>query len=125
VWQKDVKSALLIVVFILLTLVVLVAAVLLYRWTDRVRDADRVRQKELLEVAFRGFQSEFTSAIQEIHSIFRPLEGIQNETEIELHGAEMFAQWQNNARQPQLIDLRQGKCQRRPARRGAHCGDIA
>ena len=102
-WQKDVKSALLIVVFILLTLVVLVAAVLLYRWTDRVRDADRVRQKELLEVAFRGFQSEFTSAIQEIHSIFRPLEGIQNETEIELHGAEMFAQWQNNARQPQLI----------------------
>ena len=67
-WQKRDKSGLLIVISGLLTLVVLVAAVLLYRWINRVGDADRVRQKELLEVAFRGFQSEFAGAIQEIHS---------------------------------------------------------
>lgn len=103
VWQEREKSGLLIVVSGLMTLVVLVAAVLLYRWINRVGGADRVRQKELLEVAFRGFQSEFVSAVQEIHSTFRPLAGFQGETQIEAHLSEMFDQWQNNARQPQLI----------------------
>ena len=103
VWEKRDKSRWLIVASCLLALTVLVAAVLLYRWIGRVSDADRLRQKELLEVAFRGFQSEFAGAIQEITSTFRPLAGLQDETEIELHLAEMFVQWQNNARQPQLI----------------------
>ncbi|PYV40958.1 MAG: hypothetical protein DMG06_18635, partial [Acidobacteria bacterium] len=103
VWQKRDKSGWLIVASGLLGLTLLVAAVLLYRWIGRVSDADRLRQKELLELAFRGFQSEFAAAIQEITSTFRPLAGRQDETEIESHLAEMFVQWQNNARQPQLI----------------------
>ena len=102
-WQKHAKSGLLIIVSGLLLLVVLGASVLLYRWIDRVSDADRLQQKELLEVAFRGFQSEFASAIQEIFSTFRPQAGFQNQTEIEAHLAEMFSQWQNNSRQLQLI----------------------
>jgi signal transduction histidine kinase len=87
----------------LLALVVLAAAVLLYRWIDRVSDADRLQQREILEVAFRGFQSEFSGAIQEIFSTFRPQTGFQNEAELEAHLAELFSQWQNNSRQPQLI----------------------
>ena len=103
VWQKYDKSGLLIIFSGLLGLVVLAAAVLLYRWIDRVSDADRLQQKELLEVAFRGFQSEFSGAIQETFSTFRPQAGFQNEAELEAHLVEMFSQWQNNSRQPQLI----------------------
>ena len=102
-WQKHDKSGVLIIFSGLLALVVLAAAVLLYRWIDRVSDADRLQQRELLEVAFHGFQSEFSGTIQEIFSTFRPQAGFQNQPEIEAHLAEMFSQWQNNSRQPQLI----------------------
>ena len=102
-WQKHDKSGLLIIFSGLLGLVVLAAAVLLYRWIDRVSDAERLQQRELLEVAFRGFQSEFSGAIQEIFSTFRPQAGFQNEAEIEAHLVEMYSQWQTNSRQPQLI----------------------
>ena len=54
-------------------------------------------------MAFRGFQSEFSGVIQEIFSTFRPQAGFQNEAEIEVHLVEMYSQWQNNSRQPQLI----------------------
>ena len=103
VWQKHDKSGLLIIFSGLLTLVVLAAAVLLYRWIDRVSEADRVQQRELLEVAFRGFQSEFSGTIQEIFSTFRPLAGFQDQAEVEAHLAEMFSQWQSNSHLPQLI----------------------
>ncbi len=102
-WQKHDKSGLLIIFSGLLGLVVLAAAVLLYRWIDRVSGAERLQQRELLEVAFRGFQSEFSGAIQEIFSTFRPQAGFQNEAEIEAHLVEMYSQWQTNSRQPQLI----------------------
>ncbi len=84
-------------------MLVLTAALLLYRWVDRVRDADRLREKELFEAAFRGFQSEFTSIFQEIFLTYRPLAGNPSEAEIETHLAEMFAHWQSNARHPQVL----------------------
>ena len=102
-WQKHDKSGLLIIFSGLLGIVLLAAAILLYRWIDRVSDAERLQQRELLEVAFRGYQSEFSGAIQEVFSTFRPQAGFQNEAEIEAHLVEMFSQWQNNSRQPQLI----------------------
>ncbi len=103
-WQKHDKSGLLIIFSGLLTLVVLVAAILLYRWIDRVSAADRLQQKELLEVAFRGFQSDFSSTIQEIFSNFRPQASLESEQEIETHLGELYSQWQSITRQPQLIE---------------------
>lgn len=103
VWHKREKTGWRIVTVVLLTMVVLTAAVLLYRWMDRVRDADRLREKELLEAAFRGFQSEFASIFQEIFLTYRPLAGTPGEAEIETHLADMFLHWQRNARHPQIL----------------------
>ncbi|MFN8007427.1 MAG: HAMP domain-containing sensor histidine kinase [Terriglobia bacterium] len=101
-WERYDKSRLFFLVSGLFVLVAL-AAILLYRWIDRVSAADRLQQKELLEVAFRGFQSDFSSSIQEIFSSFRPQAGFENETDIEAHLNELYSQWLNNSRNPQLI----------------------
>jgi len=103
VWDKRQKSSSLIIIAALLMLVILSAAILLCRWIDRVRDADRLREKELLEVAFHGLQAEFSTAFQEIFLTYRPLGGTPDEAAIKSHRIEMSIQWQNNARHPQLV----------------------
>jgi signal transduction histidine kinase len=86
-----------------LLLLLVLAGALVYRWVNRVSEADRQQQKAFLEAAMRSFQGEFSGAVQEILSTFRPVPRVQAETAVESYLAEFYVQWRSTTKLPQLV----------------------
>jgi signal transduction histidine kinase len=86
-----------------LLLLLLSAGVLTYRWINRASDADRQQQQEFLETAMRSFAGDFSSAIQEMLTIFRLSSRLSDDSGMEPQLVELYRHWQSTAKQPRLI----------------------
>ena len=90
-------------VFGVWAVLLLFAAVFLYRWINRAHEADRQQQHELLVTALRGCATEFNSAVQEVLTTFRPAPRLQNDLKLGPQTVELYQSWRDTARHPALI----------------------
>ena len=86
-------------------LLVLGGSVFLYRWIDRASEADRIEERETLERAMRSVQEDFSGAMDQIRTTFRPLPGPRSQAEVEDYLADLHSEWKNAAPQMQLIRM--------------------
>lgn len=87
----------------LLVLLVL-AAVMQYRWIHQISDADRQQRHELLEAAMRGFRSEFDAILREPMRIYRPNPSLRPGTVIEPYLGWRRGQWEQESNHPLLLN---------------------
>jgi two-component system, OmpR family, sensor histidine kinase SenX3 len=89
---------------ITISVVVLVAAgVFLYRWVNRLSDLDLRRQQEDLNASVVNLQREFSASLHEAVWFFHPIPEPRSRTPAAVY-SELYSQWKNTARWPQLID---------------------
>jgi signal transduction histidine kinase len=86
-------------------LLVLGGSIFLYRWIDRASEADRIEERETLERAMRSVQEDFSGAMDQIRTIFRPLPGPRSQAEVEDYLANLHSEWKNAAPKLQLIRM--------------------
>ncbi len=86
-----------------LLLLLLLAAVLQYRWINRVSEADRQQQREFLDSSLRNFRNEFTTSLQEPLPVFRPTLLLRPGTALEPYLAGLQEQWKTTAIHPQML----------------------
>ena len=86
-----------------LLLLLMLAAVMQYRWINRISEADRQQRHELLETALHDFRSEFEARLREPLRSYRPTPGLRPGTAIEPYLARRFEQWQSETTHPQLL----------------------
>lgn len=91
------------ILFGILLALLIVSGWLVYRWVNRVSVADRLQQKELVETALHNVDREFSGALQEALSMFRPVSRQRTMSDVESVIAEAYAQWRSTAAHPQLI----------------------
>jgi signal transduction histidine kinase len=98
------KSNLLVVLTSTLLLILLLsAAALMYRWINRLNQADRQQETEFLETAMHSFQGEFSGAVQEILLVFRPACRRPANTALEPYLSDLYSQWQSTSHWPQIV----------------------
>ncbi|NOT59475.1 MAG: hypothetical protein HOP19_04530 [Acidobacteria bacterium] len=90
-------------VFGVWAVLLLLAAVLLYRWINRAHEADRKQHRELLVTALRSCATEFNSAVQEVLTAFRPAPRLQNDLKLEHQAVDLYQPWRDTARHSALI----------------------
>jgi signal transduction histidine kinase len=99
-----IRAAKLPILAIFVSIVVLViAGVFLYRWVNRLSELDRRRQQEDLDTSMMNLQREFAATLHEALWFFRPIPGFGSRDPEAVY-SELYAQWKNTARWPQLID---------------------
>ncbi len=74
----------------------MLAGALLYRWINRVSEADREHQVEFLAAAMRSFRGDFAGTLLEIRSTFRPIPRRGTPAALDDYLAEFYSQWRAN-----------------------------
>src|SRR2546421_4505486 len=80
-----------------LLLLLVLAAVMQYRWINLMSDADRQQRHEILETALRGFHNEFEEILREPLRIYRPNPGLHPGTVIEPYLGRRRGQWEQES----------------------------
>ena len=80
-----------------------VAGMFLYRWVDRLTDLDRQRRQEDLDASMINLQREFAATLHEVVWFFHPLPELHSRSPEAVY-SELYSQWKNTARWPQLIN---------------------
>jgi signal transduction histidine kinase len=83
--------------------VLVVAGVFLYRWVNRLSELDLRRQQEDLNASIVNLQREFSASLHEAVWFFHPIPELRSRTPAAVY-SELYSQWKNTARWPQLID---------------------
>ncbi len=87
-----------------LLLLLLLAAIMQYRWINQISDADRQQRHELLEAAMRGFRSEFDAILREPMRIYRQNPALRPGTVIEPYLGRRRGQWEQESNHPLLLN---------------------
>jgi signal transduction histidine kinase len=86
-----------------LGVLLVLTAVLQYRWINRVSEADQQQRRSLLETTLRNFQGEFDRTLRDtLHYVRRAL-GVAPGTNWEAQLNQALAQWPREAAQPHLL----------------------
>ena len=88
----------------LLCALLVLTAVLQYRWINRVSEADRQQRRALLETTLRNFQGEFDRLQRDSLQFFRGALGVRPGTAWETQLNRTLDEWQRTAERPQLIN---------------------
>lgn len=86
----------------LLVLLVL-AALMQYRWINQISEADRQQRRALLATALRGFRNEFDAILREPIRVYRPNPGLRPGTVIEPYLGRRRGQWEQEANHAPLL----------------------
>lgn len=101
--RRQWRPSLLGILFGILLALLILSGWLIYRWVNRASVVDRLQQKELVETAIHNVDREFSGALQEALSMFRPVSRQRSMSDVESVIVEAYAQWRSTAAHPQLI----------------------
>lgn len=86
-----------------LVLLTLFAAVLQYRWINRVSAADRRQRRDFLDTTLRGFSDDFHDTILRLLPFFRPSPVLKDGASLEPYLTDLSTQWRSSSDRPLLL----------------------